>query len=523
MIYAGRFENDDDNAALLEQFKGVSNIGVRYSNERFGVERIEITMAARGPYDAYQRYRDHQGQRLAIYSTMLSRPISGWITGVEWLGGNQMKYIAKGPHERFKDIPDTTDYTAAQTVTDAITNILGDFVLIDDGTTDNIVTNSTALNGWQPNLPQGGYPLDEIPELLAMSDSSNRVYDFIMVDQPMNGTSLRKFTPYYTYRETDAAPTWIVRRKDLRGAPNLIRAIDGFATTARVWYGLVQGTATSGSDTILADTNKNFIVAGVAPDDQINNITRGGRGKVTNVTSTSLTIECPSYYRGTATGGSTTTLVDTEIDFTTIASVNDVVYNDKDDSRGVVTAVATNTLTIGGAMSGSKSNDAGESYRLVTPFATSDAYSIKTKAQTKYREASTSTTPFWARTRSVFESAMDGDQALQYATILADTEARQTQSVVIGSRFVRDANGALWHPLEMVARGGGYLQIADLFPYAALSSTSSDRLTTFKITSMNWDNTSYTMSVGLDSPDNSLDSNLRRANILNSEMIKRQS
>lgn len=527
-LSAGRFENDDTDAALLEQFRNVSNIGIRYSTERFGVERIEVTVSGFNKYDAYQRYRDHHGQRLAIYSPMLSRPISGNITGVEWLGGNEIMYIAKGPHERFKDNPDTTDYTAAQTVTQAITNILSNYVSIDDGSTDNITNNTTPLNGWQPNLPQGGYPIDEIPELLDKSDSSNRVYDFIMVDQSMSGTSLRQFTPHYTYRQDDAGADWVVSRKDLRNAPQLIRSIDGFATTARVWHGLISGTATSGSDTTIGDTTKNFIIAGVNPGDPATNITNGGKGRVTSVAANTLTIEGTPYARGKATGGSTTTLIDTETNFVTDfgTAVNDVLYNDVDDSRGIITSITTttntnDTLNIAAAMSGGKSNDTDERYRIVRPFAAGHAYSIRTKAQTKYQEASTATTPFWARTISKFEQGMGETQAVQYANILADTEARQTQSIVIGNKYVKDRNGALWHPLEMIARGGGYLQISDLFPYAALSSISRDRLTTFKITSMNWDNVSYTMSAGLDTSDNSLDANLRRANIINSELVKR--
>lgn len=527
MLFVGRFENDDDNASLLEQFRDPAQIGVRHSNERYGVERIEVTMRGFGAYDAFQRYRDHHGQRLAIYSPRMTRPISGWITAVEWLGGNLIKYVAKGPVERLRDKPDTTAYTAAQTVTQALTNILSNYITIDDGATTHIATNSTLLQGWQPNLPEGGYPVDEISELLAKSDSSSRIYDFLLMDQPMRGTALRKFTASFAYREDNAGPDWIVSRNDLRAAPELTRSIDAFTTTARVWYGLIQGTATGGSDTTLTDTTKNFIIGGVQPGDRVTNITVGGSAKVTAVVANTLTLEGTAYLRGKATGGSTATLIDTEVNFITEGVVvGDVVYNDVDDSRGVVASISTttstnDTLNISGVMSGGKQNDAGERYRVVRAFIAGHAYSIRTSAQTKYQEATTATTPYWQRIISEFESSMNATQAAQIAAILANTTPQQTQSISIGSKYIMDKNGALWPLPEVIARGGGYIQIPDLFPRSALRATSRDQLTTFKISAMNYDNTRNVLSCSLDTPDNRLDSRLRRANIISSEMVMR--
>ena len=137
------------------------------------------------------------------------------------------------------------------------------------------------------------------------------------------------------------------------------------------------------------------------------------------------------------------------------------------------------------------------------------------------KPASTTTAPFWARTVSVFESAMGGAAALNYATILADTAAKQRQYVVISAPFIRDKNGAKHRLFDVVSSGGGYLQISDLFPAAALTTTSRDRLTTFRITSMDYDYTANTLRCGLDTLDTRLDARLRRAKILNSEMIAR--
>ncbi len=82
---------------------------------------------------------------------------------------------------------------------------------------------------------------------------------------------------------------------------------------------------------------------------------------------------------GTATGGSSTTLIDTGADFVTdTVAVNDVVINDTDQSHGIVTEVTDlNTLTVerfngavpytGGVF------ESGDSYRVVTPASTGAA------------------------------------------------------------------------------------------------------------------------------------------------------
>lgn len=520
-IYAGRFENDDDDARLLEQFKRPASIGVKWSLENFGVQRIEANVACRNKQEAYQRYRYHHGQRLALYSPRLSRPISGNITSIVILANNVVQYVAKGPVNRMADEPDTTTYTASQTVYDAIVNLLGSFVVIDDGTIDHIAANSTPLAGWQPALPAGGFATDGIKALLQKSDSASNVYDFWMVDQPMDRLSLRKFTPHYKAREENAKATWVVKLKDLRGSPDLTRSIDEFATKLRVYYGLVTGTATGGSDTTMSDTTKNFIVAGVTPGVVLTNITNSGQGRIISLTATVLTFEGAPLYRGEATGGSTTTISDTTTLFTGIVAVGDVLINESKDIKGTVTTVGATTLTMSGGMTGGATNTAGDRYRVVSAFGAGDAYSIRTTAQTKFEEANTDTVPYWNRTKNIFEASMNGIQASQYAEAAVDTEPTQTQSVTIGAKYVKDSNGASWHPLEMIARGGGYLQISDLFPEIVLSITSMNKLTTFKLTAMSYNEINHTMACSLDVPDLRLDARLRRANILNSEMIIR--
>ena len=46
VLFAGRFESDTNQAALLEQFTDVEAVGIRWSLEKLGTERIEVTVKA---------------------------------------------------------------------------------------------------------------------------------------------------------------------------------------------------------------------------------------------------------------------------------------------------------------------------------------------------------------------------------------------------------------------------------------------------------------------------------------------
>jgi hypothetical protein len=70
----------------------------------------------------------------------------------------------------------------------------------------------------------------------------------------------------------------------------------------------------------------------------------------------------------TNTGSETTTLYDTTASFTTTVAVNDIVYNETDDSWGRVTVVVSNTELTHTALSGGTNNY----------WTTSDAYSVAT-------------------------------------------------------------------------------------------------------------------------------------------------
>lgn len=84
-------------------------------------------------------------------------------------------------------------------------------------------------------------------------------------------------------------------------------------------------------------------------------------GDLPGTTTTSVT--------GTATGGSTTSLQDTGVDFTAMGLANGmVVWNVDDSGHGSITNIATTELTLT-TMTNSASFSAGESYEIITDFA----------------------------------------------------------------------------------------------------------------------------------------------------------
>lgn len=527
-LLAARFENDDTSAAIIEQFDSIEAAGVDWSIDDFGVTRIEITIKANGPYDAYDRYNNHYGQRLALYGRDLYRPISGHIFAVEWLPGDRVKYTAYGGNWDMERDYIVKRFASSDTITTTINYIIGKVPTINTSA-GNIETNTTTLDGWNPDFPQGSFPSEAITQLLAMSDSSSNIYDFRLRDEPLSGSNLRQFEAYYEMRDSSATADWIVRRSDLSRL-RLSRNIENFRNISTVWYGLVEGTATGAGSNTLTDTGATFVDDGVKPGDTITNLTKGGRTKVTTVSSnTSITHEgWRAKVRGTCTGGSTTTLIDSEADFINDGvQIGDIVTNIVDnqpvatDGIGTVTAVAATTLTIGGAMSGGKSNDAGERYEVRGNLVATDDYSIATAAQSKFREYQIDKGNLWDREISIFERNMNETQAAQYAEALASVTPEQVQSFVVSSPYIQDGNGAKRPLWSVIADGGGYIQISDLYPAAAQFSDSLNATTTFFITGMSYDYKTNSLTVDVDNLSRRLDARLRRAQILRVPQIRR--
>lgn len=313
-------------------------------------------------------------------------------------------------------------------------------------------------------------------------------------------------------------------RRDLREL-QFSRSIEYMVTGVRVYHGLITGTITGLTSTTLTDSGATFITNSVKPGDLVSDQTVGGSASILKVDSqTQLTIgPWRAKVIGRATGGSTTTLIDSTKNFVDEGViVNDKLVNLTDDySEGTITGFATtvnsnDTLQISGAMSGGKSNGNNERYEVRGGQGVGDAYAIRTAADTNFVEADTTTVNYWYHDIAVSEPSMDATQALQYANALLIDEPQQVQSFTIGSPYVRDANGALWPLLEMIAQAARAIKIADLYPDASTLTGLADKSKVFYITSMEYSGEDNTLRLSVDRHDRRLDYRLRRERILGS-------
>ena len=451
-LYAARFSSSLTDATMLEQFDAPAAIGVRWSLAGHGVERLEVLVRCNGRLDQFDRYRNHLGQRIALYGGS-SRPISGIITECEPVGTNQLLYVAKGPAFRMDDAPVTAVFSTANTVNDTISLMVTDHIPTADGSLASIAANTTPLGGYQVRWPQGDTARQIIADMLQISDSDGTIYDFWLVDNPLNGLALQSWRANYQPRAADAAVDWQVDLSDLSELV-LSRDINDIVTKATVYYGTISSTATGGSATSLVDAAAAFRTQGVIPGDRVTNVTDGSRGQVVEVVSQ--------------------------------------------------TELLLNELLGGTA----------------NEFANTDIYSIQLQLP-KAAAFDTGTSIYRTREISVSEPQMTETQASNYAKLLIQTEPRQVQSITVSAPSIRDSNGAEWPLWEVVARGGGYIRINDLYPDASLFSTSLNGTTAFRITSLDYDNVSQSLRIGLDALDSRLDARLQRAGIMSSPIIYR--
>lgn len=611
-LFASRYSNSLSSPSLLETFDRIESLGIRWSLEGFGIERIELTVPARNRNDLYDRLENHHGQRIAVYPSYLIRPMSGFVSEVQAVGFNRVKYIVKGASWRLENLLDTSFYDLTPPIREVLINTLTNYAPIIDSTDfDDIEANPSSLAGWQPKFPEGSYPSEVIEAILEKRDDSSKTFDFWIQDQPFNGVSLQKFKAYYKSRSNTSDIGWIVSLSDLSDL-SLARDINEVVTHSYVYFGTLVGTvsAVTSYNVFLPNLEGELsgtslvLNSGIVPGDKVTNVTRNFSTKVLEVSSSlsRLITELPSNVSsGTATGGSSTTLQDTGANFvadgvlvgdvvvnaesmdltgtatggstTTLqdsgaafgtdgVAVGDIVENTTDGSSGAVTAVTATQLTITtltggtnntftasdeyriqmnngassivtvvattqltfGALSGGRVNSfaSGDSYRVHPKFSASDLISIELQNPVVIKKQSNSTDQnYWQIEKAEFKKSLSRNQATAYAATMLSADPKQTQSFSITAPFIKDGNGAKWPLWEVISQGRAYIRITDLYPNTALFGLSSDSLSTFLITALDYDYSTNTLRVQVDVADPRLDVQLKRSGILPSAIINR--
>lgn len=454
-LQACRYTNSDTSANLLEVLDHAGEIGVRWALPG-GLQRMEVLAKARNRLDMFARMNDHPGQRIALISPRMTRPISGWIYEVQPAGAGRVQYVCYGGWRRHEDIYDTTIYDPADTNGDVVSTVLTDHCTFYNGDSGDITLTGAAIGGWQPEDETGSTVQDIIRDMINLSDSNNAVWDYYLKDEVTDGTHIRQLIPYFKPRSASTSIDWQVKMQDFRHF-EMSRGIAERKNDITIYYDTIGGTATGTDETTLTDSGTSFTTDNI--------------------------------------------------------KVGDTVINETDDSRARVVSVDSNTQITTSALSGGTDNtfQSGDVYRIILQ----DLQSVNVAASPK--------SPFNKEYREI-KRGMDETQATYYANMVLDQYdvVKQQMPFVVAAPYIKDVKGARWPLLEVIARGGGYIRINDLYPTAALSSESLNNATAFFITALDYDHSYNQMRVNVDIRDSRLDVRLLQAGILSSEAVGRR-
>jgi hypothetical protein len=265
-LFVSRYDDVDYTGnAPVESIHSVQDIGLRWSIAG-GLQRLEVTMRAHSDFDAWDRYQNHLGHRIAVYDGLLDRYIAGTVYEIV-PDGRLVTYICAGPWKRVNDdiysVSQMSDLTLPTDDTDVVVkDILDDVVTVSNSDQSNIDSTGEDIGAWTANRRGiGVFAGEAIEELTAIGTSGNAPLDFYFVDAPFSGVQLQKPLPYLKARSTTASPDWQFERADLAsGGLSLSRNVWNLARDQRIGYGRVTGTDDgTGSRANLEDSGADFL------------------------------------------------------------------------------------------------------------------------------------------------------------------------------------------------------------------------------------------------------------------------
>lgn len=440
----------------VEFFDDPENVGIRLNILKGGIQRIELTIRAHSENDAYNRYKNHLGQLIAVFDSYLHLCITGNVFEVVPDGRN-VTYICPGPERRLEDdlytLTRFQDITVPTDNTDVvIKDILDDAVTILSSDQSNIATTGIDIGAWMPQKSSSSISAGEaIFQLADMGKSDFSSMDFYLVDQTLNGVQIQKPLPYFKARSETAAIDWQFNREDLaRDGLELARNIWNLQREIYVRYGRITGTADGGESAHLIDADGAFEERGVAMGDRVVNLATGKSG--------------------------------------TVEAFVDAVNDDELD------------LT---------------DHPLGSEWSTGDDYVIQLQNLQLTSGSSSSETDLWTVRTNYEFPYFDQTQAETYRDKLMGLFEKPVlqQAFVLSSPRIRDGNGALWPlwtPLFMPS-GSAYFRANDIFPEAALFDTSDDREKAFMAVTMDYEYRDNRLRIVPSTGDSRLDVMLAQA------------
>lgn len=251
-LYAARYADDDSSPGLLEWIGEPANVGIR-ANLPGWVKTIEVTVRTTSRADAYERYRTHLGQRLAIADHLLDRPVAEGRIYEVVPDGRFVHYICAGPWKEHERELDVTSYSTSASLDSVIKAMLTAHVSVLSSDQSNIAANATLIGSvWDTKSSTGGItPAEAITEILEMSDSNGNPWDYWVLPESFNGTKLGQYLPFYKNRLATTNISWQCDIADLRQI-TMSRHIWNLSRDVTVYYGS-SPTATAGSTSTKAD------------------------------------------------------------------------------------------------------------------------------------------------------------------------------------------------------------------------------------------------------------------------------
>jgi len=135
---------------------------------------------------------------------------------------------------------------------------------------------------------------------------------------------------------------------------------------------------------------------------------------------------------------------------------------------------------------------------------------------TTWASDSDSQSDFWTREIAATGGLLTSDAADQYRDLILNKQKLPLlkRAMPITSPHIRDNYGSKWPLWYPIKRGGGYLRINDLFPTPDLFSSSWDRKRVGQMMTLEYDDSTPSLRVVLDTEDDRLDALLAQWSVL---------
>ena len=220
----------------------------RQEKPSMDIQDIRITWAVHGGVQSYEcDYKTsatkawdffwrYIGWRAVIHDQHLGRPVADGLIYQLSITNTGTHIACRGFWANHFDQYYVNTVTDADSTTDVIKDALTTNVPAVSSDQTNMDDTSTVIGFWEP-ADEGIFTGDLIQKLAALSDSSNRQWNYWLLNAPFNGTTPQKPIPYFKAQVNDGTFDWQIWKKDLRKDSLVItRDIAKLANDIQVLY-----------------------------------------------------------------------------------------------------------------------------------------------------------------------------------------------------------------------------------------------------------------------------------------------